>query len=137
MIALGYRLCRSVAAVFLKVLMRFRHIEIFFAVMRYGTATAAAQHLGISQPSVTTALKSAEKELGFDLFHRQGRGLSPTPEARVLMEEVTRAHNSLEAIQTVANKLITKIINRSFFIILYSSRLLETQIIVSHVASHL
>jgi DNA-binding transcriptional LysR family regulator len=105
MIALGYRLCGSLAAVFLKVLMRFRHIEIFFAVMRYGTATAAAQHLGISQPSVTTALKSAEKELGFDLFHRQGRGLSPTPEARVLMEEVTRAHNSLEAIQTVANKL--------------------------------
>lgn len=85
--------------------MKFRHIEIFFAVMNHGTVTAAAHYLGITQPSVTAAIKNAEADLGFQLFHRRSGRLTPTPEARVLMEEVTRAHHSLDAITRIAEKL--------------------------------
>lgn len=85
--------------------MRFRQIEVFFAIMTQGTVTAAAKHLGITQPSVTATLKQAEGELGFDLFFRQRGRLVPTLEARVLFEEVTRAHQSLETIGQLARRL--------------------------------
>lgn len=85
--------------------MKFRHIEVFFAVMNHGTVTAAAHYLGITQPSVTASIKNAEADLGFKLFHRRSGRLTPTPEARILMEEVTRAHHSLDAITRIADKL--------------------------------
>ena len=82
-----------------------RHIEVFFAVMNHGTVTAAAHYLGITQPSVTASIKNAEADLGFKLFHRRSGRLTPTQEARILMEEVTRAHHSLDAITRIADKL--------------------------------
>lgn len=85
--------------------MRFRQIEVFFAVMTQGTVTAAAKNLNITQPSVTATLKQAEGELGFDLFVRQRGRLVPTLEARMLFDEVVRAHRSLETIEQLANRL--------------------------------
>jgi DNA-binding transcriptional LysR family regulator len=85
--------------------MNFRHLEIFFAVMTSGTVTEAARHLGVSQPSVTTTLKQAEAKLGFRLFLREGGRLIPTAEARILFEEAERAHESLAAIESLAQRL--------------------------------
>lgn len=85
--------------------MKLRHIEVFFAVMSQGTVTAAAYYLGITQPSVTASLKNAEADLGFKLFHRRKGRLTPTPDAKVLIEEVIRAQHSLDAIRKIAEKL--------------------------------
>lgn len=85
--------------------MRQRHIETFFAVMTYGTVTKAALRLGVSQPSVTTTLRQAEKEIGFLLFQRRNGRLLPTAEARLLYEEVGRAQASLAAVETLCKQL--------------------------------
>jgi len=85
--------------------LKYRHIEVFYAVMNHGTVTAAAQHLGVTQPTATATLKNAESALGFDLFHRSGGRLVPTREATILIGEVRRAHSALEAINILADKL--------------------------------
>ena len=82
--------------------MNFRHIEVFFAVMSSGSITSAAKLLNVSQPSVTTTIKHAEKRLGFALFIRESGRLVPTREARVLFDEVSRAHESLEIVRHLA-----------------------------------
>src|SRR4249920_1309168 len=47
-----------------------RQLRCFETVMALGTATEAAAALGVSQPAVSLAIASLEKELGFVLFER-------------------------------------------------------------------
>jgi LysR family transcriptional regulator, nitrogen assimilation regulatory protein len=62
-----------------------RQLEYFLAVVDHGGVTRAARVLHISQPSLSQAIRSLERELRVSLFHRVGRGLvlSPTGEALV------------------------------------------------------
>ncbi|HET6565583.1 MAG TPA: LysR substrate-binding domain-containing protein, partial [Xanthomonadales bacterium] len=85
--------------------MNFRHIEVFYAVMTSGTVTEAARLLGVSQPSVTTTLKQAERKLGIALFQREGGRLIPTAEARTLFEEAEHAHEALDSFKNLARRL--------------------------------
>ncbi|MFN3936623.1 MAG: LysR family transcriptional regulator [Gemmobacter sp.] len=62
-------------------------LEIFGAVMETGTATAAAEVLGLSQPAVSAALRQLEHRLGVVLFERAGRRLVPTEAAHLLQAE--------------------------------------------------
>ena len=80
----------------------FRQIDAFRTVMMTGTVTEAAAMLGISQPAVSRLVLDMEEQLGFKLFRRVGRTLAPTEEARLLMEEVTRAMSGLERIKEAA-----------------------------------
>ena len=73
--------------------------------MTHGTVTAAAERLGVTQPTATSTLKNAEAALGFDLFHRVGGRLVPTREATILLGEVQRAQSALEAIDILAANL--------------------------------
>ena len=65
-----------------------RHYEAFRTVMERGSATVAAQVLGVSQPAVSTLLNQMEEALGYALFVREHRRLTPTAEALVLVNEV-------------------------------------------------
>lgn len=47
----------------------------FLAVVRGGSITAAADELVVTQPSVSAALAALNRELGAELFVRQGRGV--------------------------------------------------------------
>lgn len=53
-------------------------IDYFLAVAEEGQVRKAAQRLGISQPAVTKALQRLEKALGFALFERSVKGMTPT-----------------------------------------------------------
>ncbi|MCF4099535.1 LysR family transcriptional regulator [Maritalea mediterranea] len=55
------------------------HLRIFLAIARWGNLSSAAQHLGISQPTVTRALQALEQSLGTSLAVRGARGLTLTP----------------------------------------------------------
>ena len=64
--------------------MNIRQLEIFWAVMRTGTVTGAAQLLNISQPAVSKMLRHAEDQIHMQLFVRQGGKLQPTEKAEHL-----------------------------------------------------
>lgn len=46
-------------------------LEELVAFQKYGTLSATAEHLMITQPSVTRGMKKLEQELGVELFNRQ------------------------------------------------------------------
>ena len=49
----------------------FRKLEVFVAVAEDGNFRRAAERLGISQPSVSSQIKSMERYLGYQLFERR------------------------------------------------------------------
>ncbi len=55
--------------------MKLRQLEILAAVKECGTITGAAEKLYISQPSLSTALKELETELGVVLMQRNNNGV--------------------------------------------------------------
>ena len=52
--------------------MRHTQLRSFHAVAQSGSFTAAARELGVSQPTITTQVKSLEDEFGIELFVRRG-----------------------------------------------------------------
>lgn len=65
-----------------------RHLEAFQAIMLNKTVTSAATALYVSQPVVTRLIADFERRVGITLFERQRGRLYPTPEAKLLYEEV-------------------------------------------------
>ena len=52
--------------------MTIRHLNIFLAVAEYGTMSAAAEHLYLSQPTVSQAVRELEQHYHCLLFERLG-----------------------------------------------------------------
>ncbi|MEU8773104.1 LysR family transcriptional regulator [Streptomyces sp. NPDC048606] len=53
-------------------------LRTFVAVHRAGSFTRAATLLGLSQPAVTSQIRTLERQMGRPLFHRRARGVTPT-----------------------------------------------------------
>jgi DNA-binding transcriptional LysR family regulator len=59
-------------------------LRYFREVVRQGSLSAAARALGVSQPTLTAAVKQLEERLGTTLLLRDARGVTPTASGRVL-----------------------------------------------------
>ncbi|MEU3791470.1 LysR family transcriptional regulator [Streptomyces fructofermentans] len=73
-------------------------LRTFLAVHRAGSFTAAARMLGLSQPTVTTQIRSLEDRLGRELFERVPRGVVSTPVAEELAARVSAPLDTLAAV---------------------------------------
>lgn len=82
-----------------------REIEAFRAVMTSGSFSSAARLLNTSQPNVTRLIAGMERRLGYPLFLRRSRGVTPTAEAEILYGEVERSFQGLGAISRVAEEI--------------------------------
>ncbi|WP_265975654.1 LysR family transcriptional regulator [Brucella intermedia] len=85
--------------------MNLRQLDVFRSIMAEGSTVLAATKLGISQPAVSKFLKEIETTIGFALFERAGGKLLPTPEARILFEQVDRMEVGLNLINRFVNDL--------------------------------
>lgn len=65
--------------------MTLQQLAYIVTVAKYSTITDAAQHLFISQPSLTNAIKELEKELNVTIFNRTNRGVSVTNEGKEVL----------------------------------------------------
>ncbi|MFE6092810.1 LysR family transcriptional regulator [Streptomyces massasporeus] len=70
-------------------------LRTFLAVYRSGSFTAAAQLLGLSQPTVTTQIRSLERQTRRELFERLPRGVAPTAVAEELAARVAAPLDAL------------------------------------------
>jgi DNA-binding transcriptional LysR family regulator len=79
----------------------FRKLEVFVAVAEDGNFRRAAERLGISQPSVSSQIKSMERYLGYPLFdRRRGATSELSPQGRNFLQrarELVAAQNELAA----------------------------------------
>jgi DNA-binding transcriptional LysR family regulator len=85
--------------------MNFRQIEAFAAVMSCGTASRAAEVLGVTQPAVSRTISDFERAVGFPLFARIRNRLVATPEARILYDEVKTAFHGIDTIRAAAARI--------------------------------
>ncbi|MGO9197006.1 MAG: LysR family transcriptional regulator [Acidimicrobiales bacterium] len=76
--------------------MTFAQLRTFLAVAEAGSVRGAAERLVVSQPSVSAAVGSLERELGVDLVARQGRGLRLTDAGAAFAATVREALGLLE-----------------------------------------
>ncbi|MDR0252699.1 MAG: LysR family transcriptional regulator [Brucellaceae bacterium] len=107
-----------------------RQVELFKAIMINKSMTAAAAVLGTSQPTVSRELREMEKRIGFDLFVRFGKRLTPTNQALLLHEVVRRSFIGMDEISRAASTIRTH--NAANFRIATIPAFAET--IIPHVA---
>lgn len=86
-------------------MLRLRHIEIFHAVYRCGSISAAARELNVSQPSVSKVLRHAEDQLGYPLFERGRSGLIPTAAAHELFDKAKDVYGDVRALNQLAKNI--------------------------------
>lgn len=65
--------------------MELRQLQYFLAVVEHGGIGGASAALGVTQPTVSQALRALEREVGIALFHRIGRGMVPSSAGRALV----------------------------------------------------
>ncbi|MET7730087.1 LysR family transcriptional regulator [Streptomyces sp. NPDC005402] len=73
-------------------------LRTFLTVYRTGSFTAAARLLALSQPTVTTQIRTLERQLGRELFERRARGVTPAPYADELAARIVQPLDSLAAV---------------------------------------
>jgi DNA-binding transcriptional LysR family regulator len=80
-------------------------LRCFLATYELGSLTAAAESLGYAQPSVSEQIRTLERSLGVELFHRVGRGVVPSAAAESLRPHAERtiaeAEEARRAVQAV------------------------------------
>ena len=82
--------------------MNYNYLRYFSVLAREEHYTLAAARLGISQPSLSSAIHNLETELGgVRLFEKVGRNIRLTEEGRFFQEKVDAALNELNAASVV------------------------------------
>ena len=74
--------------------------QIYYAitVSETGSLNKASEILYISQPSLTSAIKELEKELGIIIFHRSGKGVTLTNDGMEFISYARQLHHQYEAL---------------------------------------
>lgn len=80
-------------------------LEAFHSVMTLGTATAAANVLNTSQPSITRAIFQLEQATTLVLFERKKGRLVPTADAMEIFTAVHEAFQGIDHIRHVAENI--------------------------------
>lgn len=73
--------------------MEMNQIRYFLAVCEHRNFTHAASASNVSQPSLTTAIKKLEDELGGDLFVRDRAGCRLTTLGKLMQPRLQKAHD--------------------------------------------
>lgn len=85
--------------------MDLRQLEYVVAVVDEGGFTRAASAVHVSQPALSQSVRSLERELGVDLFHRTGRVVRLTSAGEALLgparQALRDARNAVDAVDQV------------------------------------
>jgi DNA-binding transcriptional LysR family regulator len=81
---------------FLRSGMTLEQLRIFLAVVEHLHFTRAAEELYITQPAVSAAIQSLEKEYNLKLFHRVGRRIEITDAGKLLKGEAQKILDQVE-----------------------------------------
>jgi DNA-binding transcriptional LysR family regulator len=67
-----------------------RRLQYVVATARYGSFTAAAEQVGVTQSAVTKSVADLEQQLGYAIFSRTARGVLLTDEGHAFVERAAR-----------------------------------------------
>lgn len=86
--------------------------KVFLTVAKYQNISHAADILFVSQPAVSKSIKTLEKHLNIQLFSRNSKGVSLTPEGNILYEHIETAFNHMSIGENYIEKLKNKEIGK-------------------------
>src|SRR5262245_54717974 len=75
--------------------LKFRDLQVFFAVVQARSMAKSASQLGLTQPSVSDIVAGLEHMFGVRLFDRNARGVEPTIYGRALLNRGRAAFDEL------------------------------------------
>ena len=84
--------------------MKIQHIKYALAVADAGSINRAAEGLFLSQPNLSSALKTLETELGFSIFERNNSGVSVTAEGQEFLVYARNILQEYEQITTIKSR---------------------------------
>lgn len=79
--------------------MDIQHILYVLEVHNCGSISKAAQNLYVAQPNLSSAIKSIEKELGINIFHRTKKGIIATEEGLEFLQYARSIATRFDAMQ--------------------------------------
>src|SRR5210317_2205191 len=86
-------------------ILNFRQLEVFRAIIIAKTVSGAGDMLHVSQPGISRLLKYMEYKLGIVLFERHKGRLLPTPEALELFRELGPIYDRIEGLDLVVQRI--------------------------------
>ncbi|MDG3086173.1 LysR family transcriptional regulator [Vibrio hannami] len=86
--------------------MNLNFIKHFLLVYDFGSITKAADHMDITQPSMSSAIKKFEDSYGQPLFNKHGRSIEPTEAAHMLASQVRPILEQLNTALTTSRRMI-------------------------------
>jgi len=81
------------------------HLRSFVAVAKVGHLTRASETLHLSQPAVSSHIKTLEEQFGVTLFERSASGMALTPSGRQLLAETEQIIGAVEHLKHSAQDL--------------------------------
>ncbi|MBE7213702.1 LysR family transcriptional regulator [Shewanella benthica] len=81
--------------------MNLRSLNYFVAVVERGSISGAAKECFVAQPSISAAISQLETRLETQLFHRHGKGVSPTDSGLRLYPLAQKLLNESQAIESL------------------------------------
>lgn len=85
--------------------MNLNQLKYFYTVCIYGSLSVASEYLYISQPSLSSSIKSLEKEFGVSLFNRRYKGMELTTEGKRLFEMCKDILSRTEQLENIMKEL--------------------------------
>src|SRR5262245_46366891 len=76
--------------------LKLRDLHVFSTVVQRGSMAKAAQHLGVSQPSVSEVIANLEHALGVRLLDRSAQGIEPTIYGDALLKRSVEVFDALK-----------------------------------------
>lgn len=86
--------------------MDIRHLQYFIEVSRFNSFTRAAEHLFVTQPTISKMIKNLESELGVTLFEREGRKIVLTDAGQVVLEQAQVINKAFKNLEIELNDLL-------------------------------
>lgn len=83
------------------------YYKIFYEVAKCSSITLAAQHLCLTQPTVSKYIQNLEQEVGCILFHRSQKGVMLTAEGELLFRQISRACQQMEQAKGRLQEFVT------------------------------
>ena len=78
--------------------MTLQQLKYILTIAETGSMNKAAELLYVSQPNLTSSVKELEKEFGFTIFHRSGRGVTLTPDGTELIAYARQVQAQIDSL---------------------------------------
>ena len=90
--------------------MTLQQLEYVMAVFRFRHFAKAAEHCGVTQPTLSSMVQKLEDELGLKIFDRKSQPIAPTPTGRLVVEQawkvLLRARKLKETVEEEKHSLL-------------------------------